>query len=570
VAIATVERDPARDAGTPDLRFRLQQQVCGSPAAGFWRALDRRSGKSCVVRVIEADREQSSRRLGELHRERTLAERIGHPGVLRAEVPTIEAERIVQVVDPEPARAVDADSEGGRLAVLNLLVGVASILAEAHARGVFHGFFGRGSCLRTGDGRVLVQGFMGDAASAAAVREGAAADHRAFLEFATEMLRQTGGPPPRLRRYFVQFLSESAPPPTATAMADLCAELRESLEDTFPWPLAGPAVGATVPEDSPTLTLPILQPDARVAASAPASTPARVVLLPHGRTSQTPLPPPSPVVEVAPREDTRHRAADQPLALAAPMPLIAGPIAEATTPSGPPAVSRAATREALSRETEAALSDIPVLQQLTASPAAPTARGRVAQVREDEPRDRGARPWAAALFVLLAVALTLYFTSRSRVPATPAASVAAPAGKASGQNVTAAVATAARDAGTATAVSPAGVSEAKAMRPAPLASPPRGLAGGVAVAKPATAATRAPAATVTPGSSAAPAGGTSGPSTTAAERTTTAADGATPSPPQAARNRVATLVAGGNRALNALEPGAAAERLCSRPGAGAG
>ncbi|MCU0623889.1 MAG: hypothetical protein MUF53_08495, partial [Gemmatimonadaceae bacterium] len=182
MAIATSERDTARDAGTPDLRFRLLQQVCGSPTAGFWLAIDRRTGKTCVVRVLDADREQSSRRLGELHRERTLAERIGHPGVLRLDVPLIEAERIFQVVDPEPARAIEPETEGGRLAVLNLLVGVASVLADAHARGVFHGAFSAASCLRGGDGRVLVQGFTGDAASAAAVRDGAAADHRAFLD----------------------------------------------------------------------------------------------------------------------------------------------------------------------------------------------------------------------------------------------------------------------------------------------------------------------------------------------------------------------------------------------------
>ena len=458
MAIATIERDPARDTGTPDLRFRLLQQVCGTPQAAFWRAIDRRSGKPCVVRVIDADREQSSRRLGELHRERTLAERIDHPGVLHADVPLIEAERIFQVVDPEPARAVERDAEGGRLAVLNLLVAVAAVLSAAHARGVYHGALSRESCLRSGDGRVLVQGFMGDAAGAAAVRDGAATDHRAFLEFATDMLRATGGPPPRLRRYFTQHLSAGAPKASPSAMAELCADLRESLEDTFPWPLAGPTAEAAAPvgpalvaavksivpvivegprasvpsaaDESPTLSLPI----ALAIEETPTLT-LPIALAANESTKEPAADVPARLEAVPPaskRADAGRPRPKERNAVAAPARLtVLDPAAsglELVRPSGA-GRGRRAKAPAVDRQPEApeavpARTDVPVLQQLTANPAVATLRAAGKPVQADEPRGRGWRPWLAGLVALLAIAATLQFTPKSR----PTASLASPAG----------------------------------------------------------------------------------------------------------------------------------------------
>ena len=82
MAIATVERDSTRGSGASEPRFKLVEEVCRTGDLQFWRATDRRSGKPCVVRVIDAGREESSRRLGDLHRERQLAERIAHAAVL--------------------------------------------------------------------------------------------------------------------------------------------------------------------------------------------------------------------------------------------------------------------------------------------------------------------------------------------------------------------------------------------------------------------------------------------------------------------------------------------------------
>jgi len=561
VAIATIERDPARDTGTPDLRFRLLQQVCGSPSAGYWRAIDRRSGKPCVVRVIDADPEQSSRRLGELHRERTLAERIGHPGVLRADVPLIEADRIFQVVDPEPARAVEPDAEGGRLAVLNLLVAVASVLAEAHSRGVFHGAFSRASCLRSGDGRVLVQGFTGDAASAAAVRDGAAADHRAFLDFANEMLRQTGGPPPRLRRYFTQHLADPAPKPAATAMADLCTDLRESLEDTFPWPLAAQAVDTAITAESPTLTL--VQRDLEIAPDPVADLPTRPDALRPAVSKQADADRPRiPDANVAaPAGDLRVVPSvvreTQPVLTSAASPDPANgrpPDDVAPIEAGGARRRRAKARAAAAaRQPEApkadrVLADVPVLQQLTASPAPAAARASTPRAREDAPRGRSGRPWLTGLATLLVIAAAMFLSSRSRAPETPgAAPVPAsgemPVSQAPQPGAVSAPAAANRDRPSDTATPPPKAAVQVTADRVPNA--PRDRAASAAPApKPALAPTRVPLAAV-------------GPSPVPA------IDAAAQASAQAVRSRVSTLVAGGNRALNALEPGAAAEAFAA-------
>ena len=219
VAIATFDRDQARQGSASDPRFKLLERLFQSGDAVYWRAQDRRAARTCVIRVGGAGREDTSRRLGDRHRERTLADRLGHPQVLRTDVPLIEAGQIHQLVDPEPVRLVDPQAEGGRLALLTLLVGVARVLADAHARGVFHGAFTRDCCLRTANGGLLVQGFSGDASAAAAVRDGIAADHHAFLTFAEEVLKGSGGPPPRLRRYFARELAPGAPRPAPISPA---------------------------------------------------------------------------------------------------------------------------------------------------------------------------------------------------------------------------------------------------------------------------------------------------------------------------------------------------------------
>ena len=497
VAIATFERDPARDAGTPDLRFRLLQEICHLPEARFWRALDRRSGKTCVVRVIDADREQSSRRLGDLHRERTLAERIGHPSVLRADVPTIEGDRIFQVVEPEPARSLDCEAEGGRLAILNLLVAAAGVLADAHSRGVSHGAFSRASCLRTSEGRLLVQGFMGDAAGAAAIRDGAAADHRAFLEFATEMLRNTGGAPPRLRRYFNQHLVDGAPLPAPGAMAELCVDLRESLEDTFPWPLAiAPGAEAAVAAD---------------VASAPRSSA-----------------PECPTVAL-PRPDLQLEIASWELA-------VSDRPAVAVGRSGRPATS--ANVSAIIPAPIRVVAQVPPLPRTPAAAAEPAARHQAdaaspaSSLLSSASPERSLRPWLAAVVVIALAAAALQFGSkRDRAASSP---VAVPTGA---------------------TVAPA------AAAPATVAAP-----GAAAASRPVEASAPRRQDSVSPANRANERAATvATPLTTPRSDVVNAAPSIDPSAPsaQAIRSRVATLVAGGNRALTALEPGAAAEAFAA-------
>ena len=534
MAIATIERDPARDSGTSDLRFRLLQEVCRTPEASFWRAHDRRSGKSCVVRVIDADREESSRRLGDLHRERTLAERIGHPGVMRCDVPLIEADRIFQLVDPEPARTVDLESEGGRLALLTLLVGVAAVLADAHGRGVFHGAFSRVSCLRTDDGRVIVQGFRGDAPSPAAVREGVAADHRAFLEFATEMLRHTGGPPPRLRRYFTQHLGADAPKPSATPLADLGTDLRESLEDTFPWPLAGspPEVGplgAPAPNDSadsPTLTLEI----------------------PRGM--ELPTRPVKSKSKEAPKPRPAAKAATEAVASESKRALVRGDAGSIVLRLDSPVRRAAATGAATAAS--AAIASPPDFSPVRAA--------RRDLEDEDTPPTRSLRPWLVAAVVIVILGATIQFAGKSRRPAasSPAPVTAPTAAVAPTEPVADAPPVVAAQPDRVEAKRPKVAAPPEVRRsadPPPRERPPAttGSERSTPVVASRTAVVRVsvvrtapavPVASITPD----------------AQAIATAPDAASP---QATRSRVATLVSGGTRALNALEPSAAAEAFAA-------
>ncbi len=539
MAIATIERDPARDSGAADLRFRLLQEICATTEASFWRALDRRTGKSCVVRVIAADREESSRRLGDLHRERTLAERIGHPGVLRCDVPLIEADRIFQLVEPEPARAVELETEGGRLAVLNLLVAAAAVLADAHARGVFHGAFSRTCCLRTSDGRLVVQGFRGDAPSPAAVRDGVAADHRAFLEFAQDMLRHSGGPPPRLRRYFSLHLGDAAPKPSATPLADLGADLRESLEDTFPWPLAATTVPASAakadaeaPVDSPTLTLEIVPysppladlPPLRVPAATPvASTPA--VATPAAAT---------PVAATSSRPATlREESRSTPDAVA-PVVGAKSKLRDASKQTSGRAGERLPSRRAEPVAAKAVSSATTIRAGLASDERA----HRRDEVDDDAVPARSWRPWIAALVVVTVVGATVHFTSKSRRAAAPAAvPAAAPSTNAVAPTAAAETIRTGNDPVVPRMVEAAPVTQA-ALDARRVAAPPTRSSAREALVRPSAS---------TP---------TSARSSASLPRAVPAPDGVAS---QVVRSRVSTLVAGGTRALNALEPGVAAE-----------
>lgn len=567
MAIATVERDPARDTGASDLRFRLLQEICRTPEASFWRALDRRSGKNVVVRVIEADREESSRRLSDLHRERTLAERIGQSGVMRCDVPLIEADRIFQLVDPEPARIVDGETEGGRLAVLNLLVAAAVVLADAHAHGVFHGAFSRTSCLRAADGRLLVQGFMGDAPSAAAVRDGVASDHRAFLEFANEMLQHTGGPPPRLRRYFMQQLAANPPKTSARPLADLCADLRESLEDTFPWPLAGNVAEAS-PAIDPIATMPAVKPDTATPARArglvgPVTAAAQAASRSRSKSNS---------------KESRKAAAAEPatpvaVERVAPARVTALPVTASAAAPGRVVVAAPTRAAAATPSVPRPTTTVQVLHPTHVPDRAPPPAAD-AESDDDAPRGRRAlRPWLAALAALVAIGVLLYFGVKSRAPVAPAA---APAPQPLPALATPEWAT--------EAAAPVPALRAPAVEP-PTAGADAPMAGSSGPGAPSRD-TPSPVALVV---STAPAKSRTRPApspvTSSAPRTTSVAvnrstaarpavvtpamavgSSATPpteASPQAVRSRVANLVAGGNRALNALEPAAAAEAFAA-------
>lgn len=136
---------------------------------------------------------------------------------------------------PSRQLAFGPNARGG---ALRAALAIAGTLAQAHSRGIVHGAL-KPECLRTGDsGEVRITGFQGAAASPAQFREAATADVAAFLHCAGVLLGPSGGPPPRLRGVFDGRVVLSADDPRQ-AMAALRDELRESLEDTFPWPIPG-------------------------------------------------------------------------------------------------------------------------------------------------------------------------------------------------------------------------------------------------------------------------------------------------------------------------------------------
>ena len=581
MAIATIERDAARGSGTSEPRFKLLQELCRTGDQQYWRGTDQRNGKPCVVRVIDAAREDSSRRLGELHRERLLAERIAHAAVLRPEVPLIEGERIFQLLQPEPARGVETVLEEGRLATLNLLAVVAAALAEAHARGAFHGALSRDSLLRSAEGRVLLQGFTGDAANAAAVRDGAAADHDAFMRLAQELLASTGGPPPRLRRYFTRELAPGAPRPASGAMASLADELRDSLEDTFPWP----AHGSVAVDDVDTARLRAL-PERLGGVAVHAGRPSDTAAVPRGA-------PAARLASVPPKP--KANSAAMPFAKLA-ADVVAQPL-PATTPSA--GASAALDRKDAGAEVETALAvaNAPPLvvpesrvgrARAARSPGPATVTPPLAELPQakaegavaDPPRGSW-RPWlAGAVLVAIVVAGWQYGQRRHKVvapaPATNAMQPAAVAGQSPAAANRAASDAAGGDADATAAVPPA---DPQARKPAVTADALDRMAAATATSA-AAAKSRAPearaaaadAASTTPTRDAGkPAPAVDAPRDTAAARRTAAV----PAPAltreasaeraaelaaaQATRSRVANLVAGGSRALNALEPQIAAD-----------
>lgn len=579
MAIATFDRDAARSGAGSEPRFKLVEELFRTGDAVFWRAEDRRSHRSVTVRIIDVGREDSTRRLGDLHRERTLADRLGHPEVLRTDVPLIEADRIFQLVDPQPVSSMDSMRDVARLPLLMLLVAAARVLAEAHARGVFHGAFTRSSCLRAADGRLILQGFTGDAPAAAAVRDGMAADHHAFLVLADELLQASGGPPPRLRRYFQRELAPGAARPAPNALANLADELRESLEDTFPWPAATPTAAtsakaglALAPSAGPTagVTPPVAaaaHPVATPSASSSRSnTPPRAVATASVNSSQralqtvpaaTPAPPPmlSPVLAVAsgsserasvPQPAAAPRLAWSVQAVAAkpvsPMQLVAPKPASQAAPTAAAGAAAAATGAAAVRSP----TDVWYPPVNTSAPA---------REATEEPRaSRSLRPWIALALLIAALAAVWQFGGKhepalgSRV-ATP--SVGGDVGVAPAPPVNATAGPPDGD----TVQPMAGGSPATAGKPyaavtpgAPSVTPRRTEPTGAAES--ATPANMAPVAPL----SAAAAGAAQEPVRAATIRAPVAAA----EDAQIRRSRVATLVAGGTRALNALEPATAA------------
>ncbi|MCU0759109.1 MAG: hypothetical protein MUF07_07925 [Steroidobacteraceae bacterium] len=533
MAIATFDRDPARHGGASEPRFTLLEELFRTGDAAFWRAQDRRGGRSCVVRVFDCGREDTSRRLGELHRERTLAERLGHPAVLRTDVPLIEAGRIHQLVDPEPAQLLLSPGERGRLALLTALVAVARALGEVHARGAFHGGFGRDSCLRTADGRVVLQGFAGDAPAPAAVREGIAADHRAFLELAQQLLEPSGGPPPRLRRYFQRHAAAGGSRVAADALASLADELRESLEDTFPWPPVAGAAFLVTPMPVPAL--------APVAAPMPAPGAA-----PPQRVRSTAAAPAAPTAAAAPAVASANSAVVIPAAPVATAAAVVPSAAVAALPTvASPAPAPAPVVLAAARAGGGAPPGAVAGSAVPATAAPPTAAA--AGPPRDEVTRSSIRPWLAAILLIGAAIAAWQLVDKGG-----AGSRSRPAAVAPAPVATAAPAVdrrAARVSGPMAAPPPPVERAATQVAPAPVPATTQAPAPARRPAAARVVAPAAPAAGARRAAAASPAG--------------TAAAAPAAESAQAARSRVANLVAGGNRALNALEPTIAGEAFAA-------
>jgi hypothetical protein len=287
-------------APVASLRFLLQEPIfAAGPGVSYWRARESRTGRERVVRVIEAEPASHPRWLEQLHRERAFADRLASPHVLRTHVPQVEGARIVQAVEPAPARLLAFDG-GQRMSALRAALRLAETLAHCHAQGQAHGTLAATSVLASATGEPLLCGFGAAGGSAHDLRQHAARDISDVIDRATEMLAASGGPPARLRQAF-----ESGEPMRGMdpmlAMAWLRDEFREALEDTFPWPVvpqqprsayrptppapdAGAAIGTSrsTGEASPGIVDPppakrvAVQPTAPPAAAPPAVAPAAV------------------------------------------------------------------------------------------------------------------------------------------------------------------------------------------------------------------------------------------------------------------------------------------------------
>ena len=594
MAIATFDRDAARSGAGSEPRFKLVEELFRTGDAVFWRAEDRRSQRRATVRVIDVGREDGTRRLGDLHRERTLADRLGHPEVLRTDVPLIEGERIYQLVEPEPVSSLDSMGNVGRLSLLTLLVGAARVLADAHARGVFHGAFTRASCLRTVDGRLIVQGFTGDAPAAAVVRDGIAADHHAFLLFADEMLRGSGGPPPRLRRYFHRELAPGAARPAPNALASLADELRESLEDTFPWPASEVPTTSAVPQvaqgllevrkGAPRAQLAhetsIVTPPAALARPGTAPVPAagRPAVLASSplpsRSAPKVEPQAAPKAAPAPGASPKRalQAVSPPAATAAPTSSGAGVHTAAkaaaarpgaaSQPVAPTLPDTPVPAPAATASVPRASTDVwyPPVSPQAASPTqvdAPTAR-------------RSLRPWIALAVLIAVLAAVWQFGGKRGADAgTRATAPEAPvegdqdASPGNGGPTTTAEGEAASSLKPASSAISAGA-DAPAVATNGAPTPPVSRTEAVGVDAPAAMVPRPSALpAAAPRTATSDALRATAARAAAPERRAPLAAGGAAEDAQARRSRVATLVAGGVRALNALEPGAAAEAFAA-------
>jgi hypothetical protein len=140
--------------------------------------------------------------------------------------------------------------------MLQALIGVGDVMARVHARGAWHGAFSADSCLLGRDGRAVLTGFSGDGDQAEARRDGIAGDIAGFARTALQLLEAAGGATPRVSALLGRVQRVTDEGQTPMSMAEICAELRESLDDTFPLPrplepaapAAGEAAGAATAE----------------------------------------------------------------------------------------------------------------------------------------------------------------------------------------------------------------------------------------------------------------------------------------------------------------------------------
>jgi hypothetical protein len=349
----------------PALRFLLVERLFeAGDGISYWRARESRSGRDRVVRVIDAQPGSHPRWLEQLHRERALADRFDSPQVLRTQVPQVDGTRIVQAVEGAPVRLLRFDG-GQRMSALRAALRVVETLAQCHARGHAHGALVASRLLATATGEPLICGFGVAGGSAHDLRQLVARDLWDALDRIAEILAPSGGPPARLRQLFDTGEPLRGMDPMF-GMAWLRDELRNALEDTFPWPV--------VPRDT--------RPLARPAVFADAA-PVTVVAQPD--TARPPATAVVPPVTVAPAAAVSPSVVAAPEAVALPAVVL-------------PAIAPAQA---------AAYATLP-------SAASPRAIGSGA-VRAAEPR----RSWWVAAGVVLCLTLLAYLTLDAAPPAAP-------------------------------------------------------------------------------------------------------------------------------------------------------